>query len=292
MRYFAPGLPKKNVTSEIPAIAERRPVEFVVQDHRALKSGPHFDLRLAINGIGFSWAGKQWPGPGEKVLFNSVFDHCLLPGTKIDGIPIEEAVKKKIKKISSLDGVEIITAPVDGWSKSKKEKRDVIKLSYHNFNGRRQNLYCTEGHKIYTTDGIKIAANLQVGDNLLVKGYILPEELKQVIYGSLLGDGGVSSNGNYEEVHSYKQSKYLKYKIGLFEDIATISVGKQGSGGYSQEGTPTVRGYISPILFFRELRKELYETGKKKLTHEFINNLDPIALAYWYMDDGDRKSVV
>jgi hypothetical protein len=73
---FALGLPRKSVISEIPVVS-KYPAEFVVQEHNADVAGKHFDLRLGINGIGYSWAGKYLPGPGEKVLMTRQPDHTI-----------------------------------------------------------------------------------------------------------------------------------------------------------------------------------------------------------------------
>lgn len=69
MSEFAPGIPAKNVSHELPTLDERKTWELTVHDHHAEKRGRHFDLRLGdpSTGHAHSWAmHAEWPKPGEK----------------------------------------------------------------------------------------------------------------------------------------------------------------------------------------------------------------------------------
>ncbi len=67
---YAPGIPHKDISHELPVIDKSTTWEYVVHDHNADRRGRHFDLRLADPETGFahSWAlPPNWPKAGEKV---------------------------------------------------------------------------------------------------------------------------------------------------------------------------------------------------------------------------------
>ncbi len=69
MTEFAPGIPSKAVSHELPKVEKPTTWQFVVHDHHAERRGRHFDLRLADPDTGFahSWAmPAKWPEPGER----------------------------------------------------------------------------------------------------------------------------------------------------------------------------------------------------------------------------------
>jgi len=66
---YAPGLPSRETSHELPQVKKPKVWEFGVHDHAAEKRGRHFDLRLGDpdTGHAHSWAmHTEWPKPGEK----------------------------------------------------------------------------------------------------------------------------------------------------------------------------------------------------------------------------------
>lgn len=63
------GIPDRTRFSSIPSSSESRWTGNV-QYHQAKKAGPHYDLRLSPPGSSdaFSWAIRNFPGPGQKTL--------------------------------------------------------------------------------------------------------------------------------------------------------------------------------------------------------------------------------
>ncbi len=53
--------------------------KFVIHDHNAIRSGKHWDLRIAYNDVLKSWAipKSKYPEKGEKVLAIRVPDHAM-----------------------------------------------------------------------------------------------------------------------------------------------------------------------------------------------------------------------
>lgn len=67
---FAPGIPSKATSHELPEIKSPVKWEYAVQEHKAEKRGPHFDLRLGDpdTGHAHSWATQmKLPKPGESI---------------------------------------------------------------------------------------------------------------------------------------------------------------------------------------------------------------------------------
>jgi hypothetical protein len=69
MTEFAPGIPSKQISHELPEVSKPTKWEMVVHDHAAERRGRHFDLRLGdpATGHAHSWAmPAKWPEPGER----------------------------------------------------------------------------------------------------------------------------------------------------------------------------------------------------------------------------------
>lgn len=118
---------------------------------------------------------------------------------------------------------------------------------------------------------------------------------EQFIRGSLLGDLNLSKpesnksiNSRLAIVHSKKQEELFMKKVEILGDfmgsykLYTPSPDKRTGKIYE-----TWRGNSKSHKVFTDIYCELYPNGKKVLTQEYLNTIiHPIALAYWFMDDG------
>lgn len=69
MAEYAPGIPAKHVSHDLPTTEGQKTWELTVHDHHAERRGRHFDLRLGdpSTGHAHSWAmHAQWPKAGER----------------------------------------------------------------------------------------------------------------------------------------------------------------------------------------------------------------------------------
>ena len=104
------------------------------------------------------------------------------------------------------------------------------------------------------------------------------ENQKQILLGSLLGDGSISHKINsnfykYSEKHSTKQNNYILWK----NSILNFNLYNYKDNSYSiEKGNKALKKYYN--LF--------YPNGKKIVTRGILNNLEPLGLAIWFMDDG------
>lgn len=115
---------------------------------------------------------------------------------------------------------------------------------------------------------------------------------KQLIIGSVLGDGTITKHGAYSCSHSTKQKQYHEHKR---EILSSIHSGKfqhtihkaQGTDGKHHESLHFTTGCNK---FCTESRPVFYPQGKKIFPYDYlIEHMRSEALAYWYMDDGTAR---
>ena len=112
---------------------------------------------------------------------------------------------------------------------------------------------------------------------------IVTDDAKQVILGSILGDGHLerppkgSKNWGLGVKHSMKQESYLQYKVAILGDLVRkIDF---------PEGKIRFRCVCHPFL--TEMAG-LFVPGRKKVFRDrALLNVGSLALAIWYMDDGN-----
>jgi recombination protein RecA len=113
---------------------------------------------------------------------------------------------------------------------------------------------------------------------------------EQLLLGTLLGDESVSwdkkINGIAPRmviVHSIKQKDYLDKLVACLGWY--VSKVNSGVSGYGAE----IYGiYTKVIPFLEELVENNYQGHSKQVSIKWLNQLKPMALAIWYLDDGSR----
>lgn len=112
----------------------------------------------------------------------------------------------------------------------------------------------------------------------------------EVLYGTLLGDAWLNTatltpgaNARLCIEHSTKQQAYCEWKAAVLElnyylrDRYDRRTGKTYHSIYAASKTSTT---------YTELRSAMYEGTHKRLIPQLLDNLGPLGLAVWYMDDG------
>jgi len=71
------GIPLYPAVSPVPEVGDPFTTKIAIQKHKSTKAGTHYDLRLDIDGVAYSWAipKAKLPKPGEKLLAAQTFDH-------------------------------------------------------------------------------------------------------------------------------------------------------------------------------------------------------------------------
>jgi hypothetical protein len=122
-------------------------------------------------------------------------------------------------------------------------------------------------------------------------GLKLSEEETQILLGSLLGDGSLAImkngiNAFYREMHGGKQKEYLLWKSKFLDKLLI----KIKSGNYFDKRTKKTYNQIAlwskthPIL--TKLQNLFYSHNKKIVKKAILDQLIPLGLTIWYLDDG------
>lgn len=122
----------------------------------------------------------------------------------------------------------------------------------------------------------------------------LTTEQEQFIYGSLLGDLNIGKSDKLHPncrlylVHSQKQEALFMKKVEILGEfmgsykLTNLTPDKRTGKIYA-----TYRGNSKSHPVFNQIRDLLYKNNIKTITQEFLDKINsPIALAFWFMDDG------
>ena len=120
----------------------------------------------------------------------------------------------------------------------------------------------------------------------------LSDRCKEIILGSLLGDGSLEIHKPYKNArfsfrHSVSQKEYFLWKVKEMKEISSEQCfWKQGENSKDGWGKGKLR-YQSLAL---ECLTELYHLTHKKrklyIKRKWLNMLTPLSLAIWWCDDG------
>ncbi len=142
---------------------------------------------------------------------------------------------------------------------------------------------CTPNHLIFTPEGEKHAFEIEEGDEVLaaVKQYDLREDQRQLMLGSLLGDGSLrfasKHNAHFRVGHGEKQREYMEWKHEMLAPFAN-KVAPTGNG----LGFDTI-----PMHQLGWMHEAIYAVnGGRTVSDEYVAQLDARSIAAWYCDDG------
>ena len=120
----------------------------------------------------------------------------------------------------------------------------------------------------------------------------LSQEAKDIIIGSLLGDGHITPNGYFSEKHSEKQVEYLEWKAEFLKPILnekSFSIYKQFDKRYNSTNYSFCLRTITHS-FLHEMRKKFYKEVDGKIIKVVPDDIGELmnekVLAVWFMDDG------
>ena len=116
----------------------------------------------------------------------------------------------------------------------------------------------------------------------------LSQPQQQIIFGGLLGDAYFNKKIGYIRFSQCKkQEEYLLWKYSFFDETSTSKIYKriyeQGYINYSFEFKK--KSELNDLYSY--LKHHLYaNSGRKKISLEFLSNINELGLAIWWMDDG------
>ena len=110
-----------------------------------------------------------------------------------------------------------------------------------------------------------------------------------LIYSMILGDGWLCKK-DLRIQHSEKQLNYLKWKKRILEkngiECSTIKCRTNPNGFGIQKNYFAYYFYTKSYSFIKEFKEFYYNPDKTACILNNLDNLTPLSLAIWYMDDG------
>lgn len=159
------------------------------------------------------------------------------------------------------------------------------------------NIPCTPNHVLFKNEGFSssenryigkeiMAKDLEVGEEILIAQpyYSLSPDQKQVIYGSILGDGSlrsVSKGKNCLQLrigHGHAQREYAQWKKEIIDNLVSYVEDKKER--YCFDTFPMYE--LSALRYKSSWGKNVYNIIPK----EVANEMSAMGLAIWYLDDG------
>lgn len=107
------------------------------------------------------------------------------------------------------------------------------------------------------------------------------DDIKQIILGSLLGNGYIChgrKNDYFCMKHSMKNLQWLRTKAAELKELASQKP------FYEYENSMTWRSSCN--TFFTELRNKYYKDNEKCVTMEWLDQLRDLGIAVWFADCG------
>ena len=120
----------------------------------------------------------------------------------------------------------------------------------------------------------------------------LSQDETQILLGGLLGDSYYNKGKKIIRfAHSNKQNEYLIWKYSFFNENIKSKIfyyeRKQGNNLYYGENFEVKFNKNESIDFLYFIKNHLYSNdGRKKISWKYLNELTPLGLAVWWMDDG------
>ena len=123
-----------------------------------------------------------------------------------------------------------------------------------------------------------------------LKNVPLSDRIKELLLGSLLGDGSLKISDGYVNArfsfrHSIIQKEYFELKVAMLEDISSDHcVFLQKADGYSRNQKLRYQSLALPAL--SEMFNLTHTNGRLDIQRRWLNCMTPFSLAIWWFDDG------
>lgn len=119
----------------------------------------------------------------------------------------------------------------------------------------------------------------------------LSKKAREMLFGSLFGDAGVylsTKSRHYHLMicHSPRQREYMEWKEGLLKPLTTGIKQATHYHRIRKKKYTTLTLRSTNHSYFTRLRSLFYPFGKKIIRRKLLNQLSPLGIATWFMDDG------
>jgi len=193
---------------------------------------------------------------------------------------------------------KIEAKPITNWLRQEDKNVEWYKIITKN-SIREQGHLLTLEHPVYIKEkGMTPLFKIKIGDHLLIKKQQLSSIQEQIILGSGLGDGFISLNQKSNAKNPYfivqhgtKQKEYSYWKYKLCENIAIWTEQKNTRGFSNKDGY--LYGFRTKSLpALLPIYQLLYTKKKKIITSQYLEKMNNLAIAIWYMDDGSVDKTI
>lgn len=124
-------------------------------------------------------------------------------------------------------------------------------------------------------------------NTVITSDFAITEKQKQILLGTILGDGHIPKNCNYLNMtHGILQKSYLQWKTNNLGKLIQSDI-KECSYKDNRINKTLTNVYINsiPHFFIRSMRDAFYIPSKQPAL-SFLKNINALGLAVWYCDDG------
>jgi|GEM_PF-214170 DNA polymerase III gamma/tau subunit len=223
-----------------------------------------------------------------------IVDECFSYG---ELVTLADGSKMPIGKLveSQWQGEVLSYNPETGMTEPKPivrhmRKQSVLPAVRVTFDNNRS-VVCTINHKFYTPQGQVCAGHLQPGQFVYTNRERITRHQRAVLIGAAIGDGHIALTGSIMRGrlslrHRIDQKDYLEYKVQLLGDLVRSPMRfEDGAGTYSKTGTYCAATLSRPEI--AQIHRDLYRIdGRKQITQTYLDQVDELGLALWYLDDG------
>lgn len=173
-----------------------------------------------------------------------------------------------------------------------------ISFPFRCFENRTNTLVGTQDHKIKTKDGWKEMKDITTEDKVYLPSESYDENVLFALSGMLLGDSSVvierrkQKDGSIYKKHrvSFSQGeKQLDYLLEKLRVLGADSKVRKIKSGYCDNAV-----YNASLQIDDTIEKWMIDVfgekfNKKTINEKYIEYLNPVSFAFWYMDDGTLK---
>lgn len=235
----------------------------------------------------------------EDVDLKKTVQNCLAPNTLIhfaDGrkLPLSKVVNQKISgEVVCIDENtgQLTTARIIDWINGGiRDWDDWVRIKTRG----KEEVRVTKDHQILTYRGRVAAGDIKIGDRIATGLNELTSVQRDLLYGTLLGDGSLSlqktaspKSPYFKVSHCVQQEGYISLKKTVLSNMASRYVAeKKTFKGFSKNGTQLISLSTRSDCRLFEFLDNCIVDGRKDFTDKWCSNLSDAALAIWYCDDG------
>lgn len=220
------------------------------------------------------------------------FDACFHGSTKVltdrGWLTIQRIVEDRldVQVLSHTEAGELVWKPVTNWWKHRRREA-LLRLEYAldgavNGHARRavfSRTLVTPNHKIAVGPQQYLRADQLDGKTGLVPSHALGDYQKQVVAGSMLGDGHIDEKGHWQILQSQDHRAWFDWQRSVCADWIDHVRYFQTTDGRLRCAAKTFSHSV-----WTELRDRWYINGVKTVPEDL--DLTPLTLAVWFGDDG------